>query len=105
MFILFGWGKKTTKDYGETYPIKCSNCNNDIYSKLVNIKTWFTLFFIPIIPYSSKYYLLCNICSSGIELKGESVEKAKSLNNSTKSYFDKNISKEKYDEILAGFSF
>jgi len=42
------------------------------------IRTWFTLFFIPIIPYKTKYVIGCPKCGSYIELTEEQFEKMKS---------------------------
>ncbi len=75
--IIAGFDHIKEKDYGETYPTKCPNCNNNVYLHLKNIKKFFTVFFIPLIPYKSKYYLLCPICNTGTKLSKEEVEKAK----------------------------
>ena len=96
MFIIFGWGHQTMKQYGATLPIKCSNCNNSVFLHLVQTRTWFTLFFIPVIPYESKHYLLCEVCGQGIELTGEQIEGAKELNQATLSFLSKDISEEQY---------
>ena len=65
IFILFGWGQRTKKLIEETYK-KCKYCHNGTldYKK---ITTWFTIFFIPLIPYKKEYYLMCNNCERGYE--------------------------------------
>ncbi|MCK4324641.1 MAG: hypothetical protein KAW89_08935 [Armatimonadetes bacterium] len=35
---------------------------------LIEVSTWFTLFFIPVIPYERKRLLLCPVCQHGMEL-------------------------------------
>jgi len=40
----------------------CGRCNNRTARKIVKLTTWFTLFFIPIIPYKRQYLLVCPIC-------------------------------------------
>lgn len=100
MFIFFGWRKKTIKDYGDTLPLTCENCHNDVFFKLIRTKTWFTLFFIPVIPYDSKSLLMCDICKSGYEMKGEKVQRAKVLNEHTTSYKNKTISNEEYQGYI-----
>lgn len=100
MFIIFGWGKKTVQNYGSTFPMICGNCNNSVYSNLVQVRLWFTIFFIPIIPYKSKFHLICNTCSRGTELMGDDVKKAKHYNIITKSYINKEITEEKYSAFL-----
>ncbi len=69
MFILFGWGFRTNKHFG-TRKERCNICGGDEYS-YYRIRTWFTLFFIPIIPYSTKYIMVCHRCGNSIELTSE----------------------------------
>lgn len=99
--IIFGWGHQTEKKYGPTLPLTCPNCNNRVFLLLVHLRVWFTLFFIPVIPYESRYYLLCEICSQGIELKGSQIDKAKQLNQSTASFLNHEITQEQYKIALA----
>jgi len=98
--ILFGWGKRTVKNFGNTAPLHCSNCNNDTFYSLHRVKTWFTLFFIPVIPYSIKHLLLCNICGKGMQLKGNKIQEAKELTRMTKQFNNKELTKEEYQNHL-----
>lgn len=66
--IIFGWGRKTIKKYGPVGVYLCPNCHNNSAFMLVRVTTWFTLFFIPLIPYSPEHLLLCSICSKGSRL-------------------------------------
>jgi hypothetical protein len=34
----------------------------------VSTRTWFTLFFIPVLPYDNSHFLVCPICSNGRQL-------------------------------------
>ena len=89
--IIFGWGYVTEKDYGPTMAVRCPNCNNDAWWHLYLYRKWFTLFFIPVIPYESKHVLLCKVCSSGVELKREQVEQGQRLNELTYSFLSKQL--------------
>lgn len=100
MFFLFGWGHQTRKDYGPTLPITCPNCHNQCYWHLLHVRVWFTLFFIPVIPYESKHYLLCEVCSRGMELDHEQISKAKELNQATAAFLSKTITEEAYVAVL-----
>ncbi len=102
MFILFR-GHQTRKDYGPTLPMKCLNCKDDVWLRLVNIKTWFTIFFIPVFPYKWEYYLLCNICSQGVKLEPWQIDKAKGLNRYTISFLNKEINQREYNKYLDDF--
>jgi len=101
MFFLFGWGRQTRKDFGPTIPLKCGNCNNSGFHMLLHLKKWFTLFFIPVVPYESRHYLLCEVCSRGFELHGPQIEKAKRLNLATTSYLNKQTAEDQYRMALS----
>jgi hypothetical protein len=94
--IIFGWGRVTKKQYGPTMAMKCPNCNNDTWLQLYRYRKWLTLFFIPVIPYSSTHFLACSVCSQGMELSGEQVRRAKQLNTLTTGLFNQEISKDDY---------
>lgn len=79
MFILFGWGRYTVKNHGPVETYHCEHCNNDKYWNLYTRRTWFTLFFIPIIPYSSEHLLLCPICNYGVKVDKEKFNDLKAI--------------------------
>src|SRR5438034_4551958 len=96
MFVIYGWGRQTKKDFGPVHPFHCQHCNNDSYWMMLRRKVWFTLFFIPIIPYESHYALMCPICSWGIELRGKQIATAMQLGTVTKAYLNKQITEDQY---------
>lgn len=96
MFFLFGWGHRTNKDFGPTLLTKCPNCSNNAAWHLLRTRAWFTLFFIPVIPYESKHVLLCEVCSQGIELHGDQIEQAKQLNELTLMLLNEQMTQEEY---------
>lgn len=96
MFFLFGWGRRTTTEHGPTFPVNCSNCNNHIWLHLFSYRTWFTVFFIPVIPYESKTLLICPVCSRGMELQGDQVERAKRLNGVARAFLANEIPESAY---------
>lgn len=69
--MLIIWGTKGfEKVLGMTkQPYQCSHCGNANYYKIVRQRVWFTLFWIPLFPVSTKYYVLCPICDFGSKLK------------------------------------
>ena len=87
MFFIFGWGRGTDKDLGPTLPINCPNCHNDTFWHFHKRERWFTLFFIPVFPYESKYLFICPTCSRGVELKGDHLDHARRLNSTAQDYF------------------
>lgn len=77
-FILIGFGKKTCKDLGETGPEQqCVWCSTRVFYHLILTRTWFTYFFIPIVPYRSEYHVECPACQSGVRLADDEVKAAK----------------------------
>ncbi len=75
--IIWGWGKVTKKIIGAVFERSCNYCNSTEIWNLCIIRTWFTLFFIPIIPYRKKYCIACPKCWSYIELTEEEFQKFK----------------------------
>ncbi len=100
MFILFGWGHRTDKDHGPTLPINCPNCHNQTYWRYKHYRTWFTLFFIPVIPYENDHYLLCDICKQGVTLQEPERERAKILAQHTSLYVKNQMSEAEYQMRL-----
>ena len=77
-FILIGFGKQTFKDLGETgQQQQCFSCSAHIFYHLILVRTWFTYFFIPIVPYRKQYFVECPVCSRGIEISSREVTAAK----------------------------
>lgn len=79
--IIFGWGKVTKKLLGTIGSLQCGHCNNESEWQLCVFRIWFTLFFIPIIPYRTTYCMVCPICNSYVEISRERFEELKSALN------------------------
>lgn len=77
--IIFGWGYRTAKNFGPVRKVQCSNCNNEASWHLQKLTTWFTLFFIPVIPYKTDHLLVCPVCRCCLELKKEEFEQLREL--------------------------
>ena len=78
MFIIWGWGKQTRKVIGNVFRRTCNYCNTDQIWQLCLIRTWFTIFFIPVIPYAKSYQISCPNCKSYVEVTKEAFEDLKS---------------------------
>lgn len=68
MFIV--WGTKgMEKILGNSQrSYQCQHCNNVSNYKIFRRRKWFTLFWIPIFPYSSQYFIACPICNYGAKI-------------------------------------
>jgi len=69
--MFFIWGTKYMKDFEGT--LKNSYClicqNNSLIA--CSYRKWFTLFFVPIFPYSQKdYYVDCSVCQNSYKFNG-----------------------------------
>jgi hypothetical protein len=63
--IIYGWGKQTRRTHGVVGTDKCTHCGATVDFHLVQVRTWFTLFWIPLIPYRSEHRVLCSGCEWG----------------------------------------
>jgi ribosomal protein S27AE len=68
MFFVFGWGHQTRKQFDPGIERQCPQCHNHVRMALLNLKKWFTFFFIPVIPYGSEYFLACPTCGHAVKL-------------------------------------
>ena len=76
--IIWGWGHLRTKTYGDMEDeTLCDNCNNFVHKLICRSRTYFTLFFIPIIPYNTERQLVCPICNDAAALTKEEFESKK----------------------------
>lgn len=68
MFLI--WGSKHRKNEEGTLKHNCIICQN-ISLEVCSYRKWFTFFFIPIFPYSSKdYYVECLECKNIYKFNG-----------------------------------
>ena len=77
MFIIWGFGKQTRKVIGNVFYRKCAYCNTEQIWQLCLVRTWFTLFFIPVIPYGVEYQISCPNCKSYQKLTKEQFNEIK----------------------------
>jgi hypothetical protein len=77
--IIFGIRGGKRKDHGAALPLVCPNCNNQTFYRYLTVTKWFTLFFVPVVPISSKHYLMCPVCTRAIQLDRAGRERAAKL--------------------------
>ena len=68
MFILYGT-RSFKKIMAQTGPYTCNHCSNATFFNVVRVAQWFTLFFIPLFPFSFKYFHICPVCGNGQKIK------------------------------------
>jgi len=67
--MFFGCHK--TRNVEATVARECEKCGRTEMFRLERIRTWFSLFFIPLIPCDTQYWLLCAECRSGQRISAE----------------------------------
>ena len=77
--IIFGWGHQTIWVIGPAFQRMCDHCHNEEHWVLMRRTTWFTLFWIPVIPYKTERLLLCPTCKYGLELDSAQFEKLRPI--------------------------
>lgn len=94
-FIIFGL-KRRDKDHGGALPAACEHCRNDVMLHPYGWRTWFHIFWIPIIPWTATRTLTCPICGSSVEVDKQSYEEAIELATLAKKASDGLIPKEEF---------
>jgi hypothetical protein len=98
--IIFGIRGGKRKDHGAALPVTCPNCNNQTFYRYLTVSKWFTLFFIPVIPISSKHYLMCPVCTRATELDHAGRERAAKLVELTARFQSGGMSEEAFGQAL-----
>jgi len=98
--VIFGWGNAYEKVLAQFQLEKCEACNNTINMLLVRQRVWFSVFFIPVIPYSITYYVLCPICEEGYVIKRREAKEILNKEETTCPYCNKTFLYEKNNNII-----
>ena len=68
MFVIFGIGDKRVKQHQLSDTEHCFHCNNTSHWFISKTVHNFSLFFMPVFPYKTKYFHHCPICNHGREI-------------------------------------
>ena len=99
MIFIFGFEPRE-KTIGPVNERTCPKCNNKRFWLLKTAGNWFSLFFIPIIPYNKKYFVQCPICGESETVSTaqfEDLKKQAELNNEALA---DDLSADEYEERL-----
>lgn len=69
--IIWGFGRQLRLFKKDVYEKACDYCGEQQAWQICVLTTWFTIFFIPIIPYSFSYRVECPNCKSYRKLTKE----------------------------------
>ena len=86
MVLIFGWGAGKGEDLGEVAPCVCPNCNNQVFLHHVQSKKKVSLYFVPVVPYGTDHYLVCPVCSRGLQISSPQLSTVRSMTNATRAF-------------------
>ena len=86
MVVIFGFGHDKSEDLGEVALTACPNCHNQVFLHHVRSRKSVRLYFVPVVPYGTDDYLVCPICSRGIQLSRAQLPHVPSMHTATMSF-------------------
>jgi len=86
MVVIFGFGPGKQEDLGEAVQIVCPNCHNQVILHHVRSKKTVRLYFVPVVPYGTDDYLVCPVCSRGMQLSQAQVPHVASVKRATAAF-------------------
>ena len=86
MVVIFGFGEGKHEDLGEVAPAVCPNCHNQVFIHHVRSKKSVRLYFVPVVPYGTNDYLVCPICSWGLQLSQAQLPYVRSMSSTVASF-------------------
>jgi len=86
MVVIFGFGAGSPEDQGEVAPCVCPNCHNQVFLHHVRSKKSVRLYFVPVMPYGTNDYLVCPVCSRGLQVSGAQLPRVRSMSAATTSF-------------------
>jgi hypothetical protein len=69
VFLIFGI-KRMSRRLGTVFAL-CSQCHTPAAQVIGRRSTWFSLFFVPLIPLGTKYFSTCTLCGVSTKLTKE----------------------------------
>ncbi len=86
MVVIFGFGPGHPEDQGEVAPCVCPNCHNQVFLHHVRSKKSVRLYFVPVVPYGTDDYLVCPVCSRGLQISDAQLRYIRSMSGATASF-------------------
>ena len=96
MVVIFGFGAGSPEDQGEVAPCVCPNCHNQVFLHHVRSKKSVRLYFVPVVPYGTDNYLVCPVCSRGLQVSDVQLRHVRSMSSATASFRTGRLSQAQY---------
>ncbi len=94
--VVFGFGPGKPDDLGEVAPCVCPNCHNQVFLHHVRSKKSVRLYFVPVVPYGTDDYLVCPVCSRGLQITSAQLRYLRSMSGATASFRAGRLSQARY---------
>jgi len=78
----------------------CQHCGNEQPWYLARVSTWFTLFFIPVFPYSVKRLYICPICQSHYEITPDQYEAMRPIAEANQRLQEGKITNQQHRQVM-----
>jgi hypothetical protein len=102
MLIIFGM-RNRAHQHGPCVAATCPRCHNEVVLAYLVVTRWFTLFFLPVIPFGRKRLLVCPICSWQREVDVKSEQLALEMIKITASWKAGQLSDDEYARRVDAF--
>src|SRR5213594_2463410 len=86
MVVIFGFGPGKQEDLGEAVQTVCPNSHNQVVLHHVRSKKTVRLYFVPVVPYGTDDYLVCPVCSRGLQVSDTQLRHIRSMSSATASF-------------------
>ena len=96
MVVIFGFGPGSPEDQGEVAPYVCPNCHNQVFLHHVRSKKSVRLYFVPVVPYGTDDYLVCPVCSRGLQVSDAQLRHIRSMSSATASFRAGRLPQDRY---------
>ncbi len=72
MFFIFGIRRRAAR-LATVFAV-CSLCNTPAAQAVTRVRTFFTLFFVPLIPLGSRYRTTCTFCGRSVKITRDAAD-------------------------------
>ena len=69
--MLLIWGFRSSIARLAALLLQCGVCRTPAAHHVTKLRKWFTLFFIPVIPYKTVHFTTCTYCGADLEISAE----------------------------------
>jgi Short C-terminal domain len=103
MVVIFGFGAGSPEDLGAVAPAVCPNCHNQVFFHHVRSKKSVRLYFVPVVPYGTDDYLVCPVCSRGLQISRAQLPHLRTMAAAATSFRAGRLSQAQYQAQVEGF--